>query len=326
MKTVICASAVLCLLVISAGAWALSESEQQAMDQLQADVAFAMMQGEPELYTLFSTQGSALIMGTEESFIGATRGKLRSDAALASQFRLPEGLAVGAESWSRAGEFIMGRLEWVAPGPAPPPTVAPRAAPAPRDLRSAFFWSEEQFYVRPERPRPPAAPALPPPMLKWDAVLTAVQDGPGRTWRLVTLAVAPKSEAVPVAEQQAALDNIRAWERTFMQGDISMLSAQLYPDPFCVAAHTPDGQSWFFTYPEYLVTMLGSALAMGAAERSQMLDLDARMSGQVATVTGHWLVDVPIFGSMVWQLAATLVRPADRWLLVSLCAGLVEEQ
>ena len=326
MKTIIGANLVLCLLMISAGAWALSESEQQAMDQLQADLAFAMMQGEPELHTLFSTQGSALIMGTEEGFIGATRGKLRSDADLAAQFRLPEGLALGAESLSRAGEFIMGRLEWVAPGPLPPPTVAPRERPAMRDLRSAFMWSEEQFYVRREQLKAPAAPLLPPPMLKWDVVLAAVQDGPGRTWRLVTLAVTPQAEAVPPAEQQAALDNIRAWEHTFMQGDISLLSAQLYPDPFCVAAHTPDGQSWFFTYPEYLTTMLGSALAMGSAERSQMLDLDARVSGQVATVTGHWLVDVPIFGSMVWQLAATLVRPEERWLLVSLCAGLVEGQ
>lgn len=324
MRTLVGAHVVLCLLLISAGAWGLSEGDQQAMDQLQADLAFAMMRGEPELHTLFSTQGSALIMGTEEGFIGATRGRLRSDEELAAQFRLPDGLALGAESWTRAGEFIMARLEWVAPPPVPPPAVTPRERPEFRDLRSAFFWSEEQFYVRPDKPEAP--PLVPPPMLEWDVVLTAVQDGPGRTWRLVTLTITPEAEAVPPAEQQAALDNIRAWEHTFMQGDVGLLAAYLYPDPFCVAAHTPDGQSWFFTYPEYLITMLGSALAMGAAERSQMLDLDARVSGQIATVTGNWLIEVPIFGSMVWHLAATLVQPEDRWLLVSLCAGMVEAE
>ena len=50
-------------------------------------------------------------------------------------------------------------------------------------------------------------------------------------------------------------------------------------------------------------------------------DLKATISGSVATVTGTWNVELPMYGSISMGLFATLVKAQDRWLMVTMGAG-----
>lgn len=304
--------------------WALSENDQAGMDKLLADTVLSLTTGEPALWNLFSTQGSAAIMGAADGFTAASRSKLKSDADLAAAFRLPEGTKITSANLSRMGEFVAGRLKltFETMPPPPPPVVEP---PSLGDVWGAFMPPEmPRFIVREEpaacEPEPPA-----PIIHNWDVCVSAVQDGPQRSFRYVSLTITPEVETTDQAAVGAVVETLRSWERSLLQGDVTELSQGLYSDPFVVAAYTPDGQAWFFTYPEYLTTMLATALSMGSAERSAMLDLDTVVSGPVASTIGKWSVDIPTVGQMTMGMTGSLVNEDGRWLMVSLCGGLLED-
>lgn len=334
MKRSCTVSLILLALVCGASAWALTEDEQTGIDALLKDTMASLTTGEPALWNLFSTQGSAAVIRTSEGFAAANRGKLKADPDVAAQFTLPEGVTLADSSLMRVGEFIMGRaqLEGKAPAPSEAGRTVPEGSPL-RDLWSAFWHSEQHFFVRQPKADEAAAPAespAPEPTPKppkWELTLAAVQDGPERSWRHVSLCIAPVAEesdgAGPAGE--SVVQVLKSWEQAVLQGDMTPLTESLYPDPFCVAGHLPDGQAWFFTYPEYLITMMGAALGMGSAEQSQMLDLSPKVSGPVGTILGQWAVEVPMFGNITLGLTATLVQPEDKWMLVAMCAGMLEE-
>ncbi|NSW57168.1 MAG: hypothetical protein HPY44_14235 [Armatimonadetes bacterium] len=304
--------------------WALSENDQAGMDKLLADTVTSLTTGEPALWNLFSSQGSAAIIGTADSFTAASRSKLKSNADLAAAFRLPEGTKIASANLSRLGEFVAGRLKltFETTPPPPPPVVEP---PSLGDVWDAFMPPQMSRFVVREAPAA-CEPEPPAPIVQtWDVCVSAVQDGPQRSFRYVSLTITPEAKTTDQAAVGAVVDTLRSWERSMLQGDVTELAQGLYSDPFVVGAYTPDGQAWFFTYPEYLTTMLATALSMGSAERSAMLDLDTVVSGPVASTIGKWSVDIPMFGHMTMGMTGSFVNEDGRWLMVSLCGGLLED-
>jgi len=316
----------LSLLCLAPAALALTEREQQGVDKLLSDTLSAMTGGKPALYELFSTQGSAAVIRSQDGFVAANRARLKSQNELAGAFVFPQGTKLEKQQLQRCGEFIMGRAVFMIQIEAmPAPQVAAAPTPVAADLGGvwdSFWWNESRFRVQRAAPQPRPRPVKI--EQRWEATVAAVQDGPQRSWRYVSLAVTPLEEAPDQAAIGSVQSTLRTWERCFVQGDTSELASSLYNDPFVVAAYTPDGQAWFFTYPEYLTTMLGSALAMGSADRSSMGDMSISVSGSVASVVGRWSVDIPMFGSMEMGLTGTLVKDGGKWMVVSLCGGMME--
>ncbi len=254
----------------------------------------------------------------------ASRATLGSNAALAQQMRLPAGLRVTDSALTRTADFLTGRVQLELPAPAAASQGFPLGPPL-HDVYSAFFHPEAEHLVTLPRPvkaataAPSAAGAT-----RWEMTLSAVPEGPQKGWRHVILTVAPVASNADTAAIGGVNEVLRSWEQSVLEGDLSPLARCLNPDPLCIAVQTPDGQSWFFTYPEYFTTMLGTALSMGNAQKSQMLDLDTRVSGPVATVAALWAVEIPVFGSMQLGMTSVLVNVKGTWLLVGLTAGAAE--
>jgi hypothetical protein len=60
---------------------------------------------------------------------------------------------------------------------------------------------------------------------------------------------------------------------------------------------------------------------MAATTKSVIEEMDVRASGQVATAVGRWHIEFPVFEPLNAVLCATFIKPADTWLMVSLCAA-----
>ncbi len=325
MRGITLTSVIVVALLAAPFAWGLSESDQAGIDKLLTDTRAALTGAEePGLWSLFSTQGSAAVWRTDEGFVAAGRSKLKSDETVAATFSLPENVEMAGQALGRVGDFIVGRVQFTA-SIAPPP-VPPTPVPASLgDLWGAFWVEGPARFVEPQ-PEEGTVPVEPEPLIEeWEMTISAVRDGPKRTWRYVSLCVTPYEEETDQAAAADVAQTLRSWERTMLQGDVTELSQHLYDDPFIVAAYTPDGQAWYFAYPEYLTTMLASALAMGSAEQSNMLDLDVRVSGPVATALGKWFVEIPMFGSATLGLSTILVQEDGKWMLVALSGGMLEE-
>jgi len=303
-------------------AWGLTDRDQTGLDELLSSTVSTLTCQEPELWSLFSTQGSTAIIRADEGFVAANRGRLKSKADLSAAFVLPAGTQITSQDLQRVGEFVIGRVVLTAEIQAPQVGEVVGVQPL-GDVWDAFWWDENKFRIRRPGPRVKTRPKTI--EQSWQATLGAIQDGPKRSWRYVSLTITPMVQSSDEAAVGGVVETLRTWERSVMQGDVSELSRYLYDDPFCAAAYTPDGQAWFFTYPEYLTTMLSSALAMGSADRSMMVNLDVSTSGPVATVVGQWDVDIPMLGSMRMGLTCALVKEQDRWMMVSLCGGMLED-
>lgn len=323
MRRFVAVLALVPVFLLTQAAWGLTESEQAGMNTLVEKTVISLKGGEQALWELFSTQGSAAVIQLEEGFAAGTRSKLKSDAELAAKFRIPECAQVDGVSFQRLGDFVAGYISLSAEIMPPTPPKPPVPPVDLGDVWGAFFSPDTARFVA---PAPPVEPAPPQPIkLQWSVNVSAIQDGPKRTWRYVSLAVLPGGAETDQATTGDIIETVRAWERAALQGDVTELGQALYDDPFVVGAYTPDGQAWFFTYPEYLTTMLSTAFSMGSANSSTMGKLDVRAGASVATVIGEWTADLPVFGDMTLGVAITLVKEDGRWYMAALTGGLLEE-
>ena len=103
----------------------------------------ALTSADQPLFELFSTQGSAAVIATDDGFVAASRSKLKSDAALAAKFTLPKGTVVTGSKLQRAGGFVLGRVSLETPAaPAAAPVVAQDTM---RDLWAAFMGDRHTY-------------------------------------------------------------------------------------------------------------------------------------------------------------------------------------
>lgn len=312
---------VVTIMTVSASAWALTEKEQAGIDDLIARTMGALTAQESPVFELFSTQGSAAVIGTEEGFVAASRAKLKSKEELAAQFTLPKGTQVVGQTLQRAGGFIIGRVALQVPAPCP--VVSAASGPAEgRDLWAAFMDGIPNFY-RDRLAAPPAALEAPEPVA-WDMAIAALQDGKKSSWRLATMALTKVDPEGDPAQSGQLMGLLRSWEVALVEGNVDILSDQLNDDPLCIGVYTPDGQAFFFTDAAYLTSMLSSLVSMGTAERSVMQSSDIQVSGQVGSLVGRWDAEIPMFGEMTLGMTANFVKSGNRWLLLSLCGGQAE--
>jgi hypothetical protein len=299
--------------------WALTAAQQAGVDRLADNAVASLTTGKPDLWSLFSTQGSAALIATPDGYALASRLKLKNKPEVAAPFRLPAGVRIMSATASGAGQFAMGRVTLRGDRPA---AVRPAPAPkAPANQPWDTFWRggplSSEFSARPQ-----AAPApVRGPRPYWWLDYSAVRDGPQGTWRFVSFALMPAAGPVSAADAQGLESIFRMWELAFTKGDLQSLAPNLNPDPFCAAFYTPDGQGWYFTAPQDIIVTLSGLLSMGASAKSTMTQMESSVSGRAATVTSRWSVEIPMYGTANMTLSALLVKPADRWLLVSLCAG-----
>ena len=274
--TTLVAGALLCCAL---SAYALTEDQTKGMDALLAKTLTSLTTGDPAVWTLLSSQGSAAVMRTADGQVAASRSKIKSDEALAAKYRIPAGLAEVKEErkLKTAGEFVLGRFR----------------------LEREVNGEKEQ----------------------WDLSVVTVQDGENRSWRYVALAGMPVPKETDTANQQAVSQVLKAWESALTEGNTGGLAQVLNPDPLCLGVYTPDGQPWFFTDRDYIISTLDGLSSMGAATASSLTELDTRADGAVATAVGKWHIEMPMFEPLDAAFTAVFIKPADKWLLVAMCAG-----
>jgi ketosteroid isomerase-like protein len=280
-RILLCVGGLLCLAV---SGWTLTDDQTKGIDTLVQKTLTSFTTGDPAVWALFTTQGSAAVMRTADGCVAAARAKIKTDEALAAKYKLPAGLAEVKEErkLQLAGEFIQGRVR----------------------LEREVNGEKE----------------------KWDLTLVAVQDGENRSWRYVALCACPVAKEPDTAAQQSVAQVLQAWEKALTEGNTAGLAAQLNADPLCLAVFTPDGQPWFFTDRDYIVSTLDGLVSMGTATASSMTELDTRADGPVASAVGKWHIEIPMFEPMDAGFTAVFIKTADKWLLVSLCAGPAERK
>lgn len=83
-------------------------SSTPTLEGLLNQALSALTAGKPELWSLFSSQGSLLVLGGEGKALVARRAELRSQPDLAARFHFPAGTTLGDSDIRPAGEFTLG--------------------------------------------------------------------------------------------------------------------------------------------------------------------------------------------------------------------------
>ncbi|MBN1345869.1 MAG: hypothetical protein JXQ73_24480 [Phycisphaerae bacterium] len=155
----------------------------------------------------------------------------------------------------------------------------------------------------------------------WLLVFSAVPDGPHGSYRFVTLSLVSQDGRGDATAERQVIDALKQWERAVPEAQILKLRDRLNPDPFCSVFCKPDGEAYGFTNPEYFATMLNQVSLWGGVSKSVMSASKISVCGDVATLLGQWDVVSPFFGSVPYNLTATLLRCPNGWRLAALCAG-----
>ncbi len=82
--------------------------EQPTVEMLLGQAVETLTSGKSDLWSLFSSQGSFMVMGGATETIIAKRAGLRTQPALAAKFHLPPGTTLGESVITPAGRFTMG--------------------------------------------------------------------------------------------------------------------------------------------------------------------------------------------------------------------------
>ncbi len=159
----------------------------------------------------------------------------------------------------------------------------------------------------------------------WSAVYAATQDGLGNSWRLLWLAMAPKtggsSEGSSPVRRDAVTDVVKLWEKALIEAHTRDLHANLYDGPCSMASATLNGEYFVFDDPQYLITMMNTAVLWGPAQASAMTFDQVIVSGPLALVIGRWDIASLAFGFGEYGIAAALIEVDGVWRIVAMCAG-----
>ncbi|HPO16998.1 MAG TPA: hypothetical protein PLI09_26405 [Candidatus Hydrogenedentes bacterium] len=155
----------------------------------------------------------------------------------------------------------------------------------------------------------------------WRAVFSAVQDGPGDSWRYTCLALIPQGDESDPVEMLGVDSVLRVWEQCFVEAETDKLYATFRPAPCAVAAATRNGEYFTFDRFEYLVAMLNTAVLWGPAARSSITMEEYAVRPGIAAVRGTWKLSSLAFGIGNYPFIASLVQEGEGWKLAALCIG-----
>jgi hypothetical protein len=155
----------------------------------------------------------------------------------------------------------------------------------------------------------------------WALTFSAVPDGPENGYRLLQLAVVPES-GPPAEEDSKQIEAVLSrWERALAEAHTRELHGQFHDGPRNVAAATLNGEYFVFDDPEYMITMMNTAVLWGPAKKSALTLSNLTVTGNLATVTGRWDLDSLAFGSGPYAVVAALTRTGGEWKLISFCTS-----
>jgi hypothetical protein len=152
----------------------------------------------------------------------------------------------------------------------------------------------------------------------WAITFTAVPDGPDGRWRLITLALVPRADALSAARLEPATAVLRRWEQGVGKGDILSLRETLADPAFCVLFAMPHAQ--VLAKRDDFLTLLHGLLVHGM-KKSELSIEHLAGAGGVATAIGSWGVDSSFLGPMRLGTTATLINDSGRWRLATLSVG-----
>lgn len=153
----------------------------------------------------------------------------------------------------------------------------------------------------------------------WQAVFSAIPDGPQGTLRFLSLAILPLDDGG--AQDAGPMDVLGVWEEAMKKGDVNPLSATFSSGPCTVVAATPHGDNFVFNKGRYLVAMLVTAMLWGTPSESTVQPETVTVAGEAAAVYGTWSLKSFAFGGAPYAFSAGLVKEDGAWKLVSLCIG-----
>ena len=159
----------------------------------------------------------------------------------------------------------------------------------------------------------------------WSAVYAATQDGLGNSWRWLWLAMGPKmkdpSEESTPPPHNAAADVLKLWEKALIEAHTRNLHANLYDGPCSMASATLNGEYFVFDDPQYLITMMDTAVLWGPAQHSAMTFDQVIVSGPLVLLIGRWDIASLAFGFGEYGIAAALIEVDGVWRIIAMCAA-----
>ncbi len=245
-----------------------------AEQQLAEALCRALANGDPPLWTLFSSQGSLAVSCGSSGAITATREELRRSPERAQAFRLDATCRAQTREARDAGRFVIGELELAGSSGAP-----------------AKAW------------------------------FAATPDGPRGALRFLTLTVLRQPETPDAGTAEALSDLAHRWEGALREGHTRGLHGIYHNGACLMAAATQNGEYFVFREPDYLVTMLDTAVMWGAAARSLLTIDGMAVQGDVAVMSGTWDIASPAFGAGPYPFTGTLLHDGSAWRFASFCAG-----
>lgn len=153
------------------------------------------------------------------------------------------------------------------------------------------------------------------------SVFGAVQDGPSGGFRLFSFSLIPVNGGPDPATSDAVLAVLKPWEQAMLVTHTRDLHGLFHDGPAMAAANTTNGEYFLFTEPEYLITMINTAVTWGPAQKSEMLAEEIEVLGDTAVVAGTWNLASLAFGSAPYAFSATLHRVNGAWKLASIVCG-----
>ncbi len=157
--------------------------------------------------------------------------------------------------------------------------------------------------------------------LAYSAFFTATQDGPGDSWRYLTLTLIPADAAGSPDDRKAIEAIAERWAAGVRKGTSADLHGLFHDGAKCVAASTLNGEYFVFDDPEYLITMLNTAIIFGKAPISTMKVQETAIASDTAVLAGRWDIASLPLGIAAYKFTASFHRTTEGWRLVTFCMG-----
>ncbi|MBX7259057.1 MAG: hypothetical protein K1Y02_22025, partial [Candidatus Hydrogenedentes bacterium] len=153
------------------------------------------------------------------------------------------------------------------------------------------------------------------------AVFGAVKDGPTGGFRLFAFSLIPTGGNADPATKDAVMAVLKPWEQSMVVAHTRDLHGLFHDGPTITASNTANGEYFVFTEPEYLITMINTAVTWGAAQKSEMQVEEFEALGDTAVVAGTWKLASLAFGNAPYVFSATLHKVDGTWKLASMICG-----
>ena len=153
------------------------------------------------------------------------------------------------------------------------------------------------------------------------ATFCATADGPGGSMRFLSLTIQPIGGVEDTKDAEAVRGLAKRWETALLTSSTRELWDCCRERGCCLASATLNGEYFVFDRPEYLLTMMNTAVVWGKAARSIMTFASVNVGEAVASITGTWDIASFAFGAGKFPFAGTLVRENGTWRFAGFAMG-----